>query len=127
MRTRLEKVVRLGLLLVLVWGAWGCSNFVVHHRSNTKHSIHVYVNWKRVCVVKQGESCRLRMKPGRYTFYAMVPGKPNFKWSSVQRPTVFVIDKETVVVLGAKPKQGNTRMEPVRGTVSGSSFRQTHQ
>lgn len=105
MKMHLKSLRRLCLASLLVCFAllWlGCANVLIHHRSNTSASIHVYLNWKRVCIVAQGETCRLRLRRGRYTFYAIVPGKPKLRWASMKRPALFVVDEETVLVLGAK-------------------------
>lgn len=85
----------------------GCSNVIIRHRSRIQFAIHVYINWKRVCVIPPGKTCRIQMKRGRYTFYALVPGRPQFRWASANQPAPFVVDKRTVIVLrnNNKPKQ----------------------
>lgn len=105
------KFRRLILGLLLCAGMFigtGCGNLLIHHRSRTKYAIHVYINWKRACVVRPKGTCRLTFSPGVYTFYAVVPGSTALKWSDVQKPAMLVIDEHTVITL-RDPISGQSR------------------
>jgi hypothetical protein len=91
------------LLFVFVFtgvGVGGCApNFIVRHRSEVQRPIEIYLNWKLFCTVSPGQECSARLEPGRYYFYAIVPGLLEPRWASRQKPAVFTIDRRTVIDL----------------------------
>ena len=112
---------KLAFYSVLVWGGlglWGCTpNLVVRHNSQTSRPIHVYVNQKLFCVVAPGRTCGANVKQGRHTFFAEIKGTQTPRWASRQRPTPFVVDRQTVIDLHdpkphPKPSSHHPRSSP---------------
>ncbi|TNE45102.1 MAG: hypothetical protein EP343_27935 [Deltaproteobacteria bacterium] len=103
------KPARNGLLgLLALCMLWLCSctpPLLVRHRSSAPRVIDVYINYKLRCRVAPGESCSLDLPPGRYYFYALVPGMKQYAWASKGNPVPFAVDKGTVIDLhDPKPK-----------------------
>ncbi len=102
----------LSVVSLLCLGACS-SNFVVRHRSQLQSPIHVYVNWRLLCKLQPKQECRKNLKPGRYYFYAQVPGHANKRWASPQQPAPFSVDKRTVIDLhDPKPKRPSKATSP---------------
>lgn len=102
-RLRNSLLMFLALCLPLVWAC--TPPLLVRHRSKVRRTIHVYINWKVRCRVEPGDTCSLDLPPGRYYFYALVPGLQQYKWASRANPVPFAVDKGTVIDLhDPKPK-----------------------
>lgn len=102
-------------LFLCVLMFWSCTpSLSIRHRSQVKRAIHVYINWRLTCKVAPGETCRVDLEPGRYYFYARVPGMPQHAWSSERNPAPFSIDKETVIDLH------DPQSAPIRPASSGT-------
>lgn len=77
----------------------GGGHLLVKHDSRIKRKIKVYVNWRLVCQISPQETCKKKLKPGRYYFYAHIEGQPRLGWASAQRPALFAVDERTVIRL----------------------------
>lgn len=116
--------------LVSVLGLVGCqSNLVVRHRSfRANQPVQVFIDRKLVCEVRPQQDCKVNVKPGRHTFYAIAKGAPAHRWGEKASPTPFAVDKRTVIHLHDRnnaasvlPKAAKQRKK----VALGRSFRKT--